>query len=422
MDTQLLHFIIVTLKLVIPFAIILTFIPLLVWLERKGSAFIQDRPGPNRAAIMGIRLCGLIHPFADAMKLMFKEDIIPSQVHKFFYVLAPFIALSVASVTFLVIPFAAPMPFGGGVLSFQAANINAGVLYILAMTSMGVFGIMLAGWASNNKFARLGGLRSSAQMISYELSMGLAVISVIMWAGSLALNDIVSLQGANILRWNFIYDPLACLIFITAAFAETNRTPFDLPEGESELVAGYHTEYSSMKFSMFFMAEYANMVIASALIVTLFFGGWQIPFLDTNTFRTNADYYLYYFLVAAAVCCVILGTFLSIKFKKGRFGDKRDYEPLVFGVPAVVAGLAIFCLLVVLGRFPLPLEAANWIVAVCQIFTFLFKVLLMCWVFIWVRWTVPRIRYDQLMDLGWKFMLPLAMLNIVITAVRMLWQ
>ncbi len=410
---------IVLLKILIPFAIIFSFVPLLVWLERKGSAYIQDRRGPNRAAVLGVRLGGLVHPIADVVKLIFKEDIIPSQANKFYYTIAPFIALFVACVTFMVIPFAEPAEFTGNFFHFQAANLNVGVLYILAITSLGVYGIMLAGWSSNNKYALLGGLRSSAQMISYELSMGLAIISIVMWTGSLSLNDMVLTQTANVWRWHCFFDPIACIIFIISAFAETNRTPFDLPEGESELVAGYHVEYSSLKFSMFFMAEYVNMVIASALIVTLFFGGWQVPFISTEFMRSNASQVLFALLSGTALIAIIVGIYLSLKFKKGHYGDKRDYEVLVWGLPALFVGVALIIAIIFFGKIPLPQSAGLWITALIQAGIFLAKTLFMCWVFIWIRWTVPRIRYDQLMNLGWKVLLPLAMVNIVITALRM---
>lgn len=408
------------LKILVPLTVILTLVPVLVWLERKGSAYIQDRPGPNRAAILGVRIGGLLHPIADVVKLFLKEDIIPNHVNRFYYCLAPVVALTVALITFLVIPFAHPIPFQGGTLSFQAANINAGVLYILAITSLGVYGIMMAGWSSNNKFALLGGLRSSSQMISYELSMGIAIISIIMMTGSLSMNEIVLTQTANVFRWNFFFDPLACVIFIIAAFAETNRTPFDLPEGESELVAGYHVEYSSMKFAMFFMAEYINMIIASAFIVILFFGGWQIPFVTTELLRENASDVLYFGLLGLGVVLIVIGLLLSIKFKKGKYGDKRDYEVLVFGIPALLIGMTLVIGIFVFGKTPLSPDIKLWLAAVIQMVAFLVKILMMCWFFIWIRWTLPRFRYDQLMHLGWKYLLPLAMANLVKTAFIML--
>lgn len=411
---------ILILKLVVPFLLIFNLLPLLIWLERKGSAFIQDRPGPNRAAIMGVRVGGLIHTIADVLKLLFKEDIIPNHVNKFFYVLAPFTALTVACVTFMVIPFADAIPTRDGFFLFQAANIDAGILYILAITSLGVYGVMLAGWSSNNKYALLGGLRSSAQMISYELCMGLAIVTVVMWVGSLSLAKVAETQTHLPWNWFFLREPVACLVFIVSAFAETNRAPFDLPESESELVAGYHTEYSAMKFAMFFMAEYANMIIASALIATLFFGGWQVPFVSTAMLRASAESSLFFGAIGFGLISIAAGSWLSLKFRKGKYNDKRDYEVLIFGVPAIAVGLALILATVLFGKLPLSATETHVFAAVIQILTFIGKILMFCWMFIWVRWTLPRIRYDHLMNLGWKFMLPVAMANIVVSAVRMM--
>lgn len=409
--------IVILLKLLIPFLVIFQIIPLLVWVERKGSAYIQDRPGPNRARIKGVRLGGLIHSLADVVKMMFKEDITPSSVNKPFYFAAPAVALFVACVTFVVIPFAAPI----GDFHFQAARIDAGILYVLAMTSLGVYGIMLAGWASNNKYALLGGLRSSAQMISYELSMGLAVMAVVMITGSLGIDRMIDSQSANVLQWNFVRQPLAAILFIIAAFAETNRAPFDLPESESELVAGYHVEYSSLKFAMFFMAEYANMIVASAMIVALFFGGWQVPFLSTEDLRLHAQPLLLGTLWVFSVISLIIGGVLVSRFRSKKYGDARDYEVLVFGVPGIFASIAAAVLALTLRHEVLSSQVQEIIAAVIQILTFLFKILFMCWIFVWVRWTLPRFRYDQLMRIGWKGMLPLAVLNVLLTAALMLW-
>jgi NADH-quinone oxidoreductase subunit H len=410
----------IILKVLVPFLLIFQLLPLLIWLERKGSAYIQDRPGPNRAQIGGVRLGGLVHSIADVLKLLFKEDIIPDHVNRIFYLAAPVIALFVASVTFVVIPFAASIPINTGFFTFQTADINAGILYTLAMTSLGVYGIMLAGWSSNNKFALLGGLRSSAQMISYELSMGIAVLTVVMVTGSLSLNDIAADQSANVLHWNAVRLFPACLVFVVAAFAETNRAPFDLPEGESELVAGYHIEYSSMKFAMFFMAEYVNMIIASAMIVTLFFGGWQIPFASTDLLRANADHILYDSLIGFGALSILLGLLLVSKFKKGYYGDKRDFEVLVLGVPAIGVGLLLLAGVLIHGPFLFTEEVRNIWAALFQIGVFIGKILLFCWVFIWVRWTLPRFRYDQLMTLGWKYMLPTSLVTVFVAAFVML--
>jgi NADH-quinone oxidoreductase subunit H len=274
-----------------------------------------------------------------------KEDIVPLQANKGIHMLAPIVSITVAMATFAVIPFGDRITIFGHEVKLMIADVNIGVLYILAMTSMGVYGVTLSGWSSNNKYSLLGGLRSSAQMISYELSMGLSVVGVIMVAGTLRLDRIVELQDG--LFWNFWRVPIGFITFLVASFAETNRLPFDLPEAEPELVGGYHTEYSGMKFGTFFLAEYANMITSSALIVTLFFGGWQVPYLSQ-------------------------------------------------------VGLA-------------PLA-----VSLIQVAAFVFKVGCMLVFYMWIRWTIPRFRYDQLMNLGWKVMLPLSLLNIAVTGAWLL--
>ncbi len=410
---------ILLLKLLLPFFVILQLLPLLIWLERKGSAYIQDRTGPNRAQIMGVRLGGLVHSLADVVKLLFKEDIIPTAVNRPFYIAAPIVALFVASVTFLVVPFADTLQINSVPFVMMAADLNVGILYILAISSLGVYGVMLAGWSSNNKYALLGGIRSSAQMISYELSMGLAILSIILMSGSLHLGQIVTDQTAAVWHWNFLLQPLACLIFVVASFAETNRSPFDLPEGESELVAGFHVEYSSMKFAMFFMAEYIHMIIASALIVTLFFGGWQVPFASTQLLREYATPILRVLALGFSGFSLLVGLFLLSRFRRS-FKDKRDFEVLVLGVPAILAGAGLLVWVLMHGTPMLNDTFSQVLAAALQTITFITKILCMCWVFIWVRWTLPRFRYDQLMSLGWKCMLPLAMLNLLITAIVML--
>lgn len=405
------------LKILVPFAVIMGMVTFLIWVERKTCAYIQDRPGPNRAAIRGIRIGGLLHPLTDAIKLLTKEELTPAHVSKPFFIMAPAVAVFVALVTFLVVPFAAPI----GDFNFQGADLNIGILYVLAISSLAVYGVMLAGWSSNNKYALLGGVRSSAQMISYELSLGLSLLSILIMSGTFELGGMVALQTQQVWRWNFVVQPLACLVFVVSAFAETNRAPFDLPEGESELVAGYHVEYSSMKFAMFFMAEYAHMIMASALIVTLFFGGWQVPFVSTEVLRGHAAPIVRGIVAGFAGLAILLGLFLVSKFRKGKYGDKRDYEVLILGVPAIVAGVMFGIGLVLVGPFTFSQELSEWVAAGVQIANFLGKVLFMCFVFVWVRWTLPRFRYDQLMHLGWKYMLPLAMANMFVTAVVMLW-
>jgi NADH-quinone oxidoreductase subunit H len=328
-------------KIALVLFINLTTVAYLVYTERRVSAFIQNRVGPNRVGPMG-----LLQPVADIVKLFFKEDIVPTAANKFVHSLAPLISLIVALSTFAVIPFGNTIHLFGHDYKLMIADVNVGLLYLLALSSLGVYGITLSGWSSNNKYSLLGGLRSSAQMISYELSLGLSIIGVLMISGSLQLDKIVVHQGNYLFgflpKWNIILQPLGFITFVVAYFAETNRLPFDLPEAEPELVGGYHTEYSGMKFGLFFLAEYANMITASAVITTLYLGGWQFPFIES-------------------------------------FG----FSPLA--------------------------------VSLLQVAAFGVKVALVLLFFIIVRWTIPRFRYDQLMNIGWKVMLPLAILNIIIT-------
>jgi NADH-quinone oxidoreductase subunit H len=317
-------------------ALVMGAVTYMTWVERRVAGIIQDRLGPNR-----VGFAGLLQPIADGIKFLFKEDVVPPHVYKPFYILAPMLIFIPALLGSAVIPFGDSIHLFGRDIALRVTDLNVGILFIFAMSAMGVYGIALAGWASNNKYSLMGGLRSSAQLISYELAMGLSVVGVLMTTGSLRLSEVVEAQSG--FHWNFYLQPLGFFIFMVAAFAETNRAPFDLPECESELVAGYHTEYSSMKFAMFMMAEYTNMITASALMVTLYFGGWQVPGLGS------------------------------------------------FGLPALAVSLI-------------------------QIGAFLLKTSFFLFVFVWVRWTLPRFRFDQLMDLGWKALFPLALLQIFITA------
>jgi NADH-quinone oxidoreductase subunit H len=399
----------------------LTMVPILVWLERKGSAIIQDRIGPNRASIGFMRLGGLVHLVADAIKLFFKEDVTPKSSNRFYFHLAPFIAGTVCLMTFAVIPFADTLKIGDKIIPMQVLNIDAGLLWFFAIVSLSVYAIVLAGWSSNSKFPLLGGIRSSAQMLSYEIPMGLSVIGILMIYGTVHLNDIVQQQGTLLWgflpKWGFFLQPVAALIFIICAFAETNRNPFDLAEGESELVGGFHTEYSSMKFGLFFLSEYVAMVVSSALIVTLFFGGWQVPFLTTQTLVDHSK-------VLMQISCVVLGLFsfficyhlyeYYLSHKK-RWNDSRDYEGLIFSILALIAGIMLIGALILVSYTVFPVWVGPVFAFMAQLGIFLFKVFFMCWVFVWVRWTLPRFRYDQLMDLGWKSLLPLALVNIFVT-------
>ena len=329
-------------KLIVFFSVYLVTVAMLTLAERKVSAWIQDRHGPNRTGPGG-----LLQPAADGLKNLMKEELAPSAGHGVLFTLAPAIAFCTALVSWAVIPFAAPLPTPWGLVPMALAELPVGFLFTLAISSLGVYGLTLAGWASNNKYSLLGGLRSSAQMVSYEIAMGMSIIPVLLLTGNVALDSIIRQQAAG--GWNVLNLTVAFFVFVNAAFAETNRLPFDLPEAESELVAGYHTEYSSMRFSMFFIAEYANMLTASGLMATLFLGGWDIPFT--------------------------------------RWDDTGD--------PSVLKTVAT------LGSFLLKTGA------------FLFF-------YMWIRWTLPRFRYDQLMSLGWKVLLPLMLGYIVLVAAVLL--
>jgi NADH-quinone oxidoreductase subunit H len=315
------------------------------------------------------------------------------------------------------------------VIPLQVANINAGVLYVLAVTSLGVYGIMLAGWSSNNKYSLLGGLRSSSQMISYELAMGLSIVVMFLVFGTVRLEEMVQAQAGPIWNWGVfsgfgLVGGLAFLLFWTAVFAETNRMPFDLPEGEAELVAGYHTEYSSLRFALFFMAEYANMVVASAVTATLFFGGYEIPFLTGDAIRLHTDTIL---LVLGAGGALVLPLFAILAWKRRNrpfyqalpADDIRHREPrfwvAVWSLAALAhLGLVGLGLSGVVGATDLGPELVAFVLHLTML---TIKVLFGCWIFIWVRWTLPRFRYDQLMNLGWKVMLPVAIVNVLLAGI-----
>ena len=330
-------------KIVVVFSVIMVGVALLTLAERRICAWMQDRRGPNRVGPHG-----LLQPAADGLKNLVKEETLPAQADRLLFLLAPAMSFVPALLTFAVIPFATPLPTPWGDVDMVVANLPVGFLYILAFSSLGVYGIVLAGWSSNNKYSLLGGLRATAQMISYEIAMGLSTVAVLLIAGNVTLTDVVAKQSQSLLTWNVFPLGLAYFVFTVAAFAETNRLPFDLPEAEAELIAGYHTEYSAMKFSMFYIAEYSNMVTAAALMATLFFGGFDIPF----THWDNAP------------------------------------------------------------PWTLLKTAATLLVFSLKVSFFLF-------LYIWVRWTLPRFRYDQLMALGWKVMLPLALtyLTVIATAI-----
>lgn len=424
-------------KIGFAFALILQLLPVCIWLERKLCAYIQDRIGPNRAAILGLRLGGFLHNIGDVLKMLTKEDIRPSKVSPFLYLLGPFLVVVPPFLALAVIPWAddlhAPtigLPelgvacaygAGSGCLPLQIARLDVGVLYVFAVAGLSVFGIMLAGWASNNKYSLLGGLRSAAQLVSYEVALTLAAVGMMVVYGTVRVEEMIARQD-EIWRWGIVYQPLAFVIFLIAIFAESNRLPFDLPEGESELVAGYHTEYTGLKFAIFMMAEYSHMIVSSAIISAIFLGGWQIPGFSTLELRQESRGVLQVLAGGHGVLFLLLALATGRRFLGGprRFGDKRDYETAFW---TVVLGLGGVGALVFAATAPQPSAAGTmWIVAVAQLMTYVAKILAFLFFYMWVRWTLPRFRFDQVMRLGWKGLMPLALLNVLATGVVMLFM
>jgi NADH-quinone oxidoreductase subunit H len=326
------------------------------WIERKQSAVIQDRIGANRADIFGFRILGLFHPLADAVKMFTKEDIVPSGADRVLHTLAPFFSVFFALAAFAGIPFGDHVVWGERVIELQVAHIDVALLYIFAMLSLGVYGVILAGFASRNNYALLGGLRATAQMISYEIALGIAIVGVILVYGTIDLQEIVRGQGRYLFGWipfwGIVAQPVAFFVFMAAALAETKRVPFDMPEGESEII-GYFVEYSGMKFGMFFLADFLETILVACLTTTLFLGGWQVPYLLPDGFH----------------------------FPWG-------------------------------GTIAL----SSWTYALLGVLSFSIKVLVFCWLFMQIRWTLPRFRYDQLMRLGWLGLFPISVVNVFVTA------
>lgn len=404
----------------------LALIPLLVWMERKASAYIQDRTGPNRAAILGIRMGGIVHAIADVVKLVFKEDIVPAQARRFWYTIAPMVAMTFALLTFSALPLADVLKVGGREISLQALRLDPGLLWMLAIGSFGVFGIVFAGWGANSSYPLLGGIRSSAQMISYELSLGLSVVGILMIFGTVDLNEIARAQGKLLFgflpMWGVLVQPVAAVIFMAASLAEANRNPFDLMEADSEIV-GFHLEYSSLRFALFMMAEYVHITVASGLTVTLFFGGWQIPWLTTEKLTGSAGTpaLAVPVLLAGLGLVALLSLLLLVPARRWHrtlqrlYVDARRHEANFWTVVLLGQLIGASALGAYLLLNPPGADGLAAITAVLQFVTFMAKVTFFGFAFIWVRWTLPRFRYDQLMGLGWKGLLPIALANVVVT-------
>jgi NADH-quinone oxidoreductase subunit H len=339
---------------------VLNLAAILTWMERKQSAVIQDRIGANRASILGFRAFGLFQVLADSVKMFAKEDFIPPLGNRFLHTLAPFISAFFALVGFAAIPFGNVILLFGREINLQIIDLNVGILYVFAVMSLGIYGVVLAGWASNNNYALLGGMRGSSQMFSYEITIGASILGILMIFETMSLQTIVRAQGELIYgifpKWGVVVQPLGCLLFLVAGIAETKRVPFDLPEGESEII-GYFVEYSSMKFGLFMLTDFVETVLIAALVTTLFFGGWQVPYLKEGGFHLP-------------------------------------------------------------GGLEIPLRAN--LVSVLQVVSYCMKVFFFCWFLLLIRWSLPRFRYDQLMRLGWKMIFPLSILNLLVTSVVIL--
>ena len=350
---------IAVIKGLVAILMLLSLAGVLGWVERKGSALIQDRVGANRASIFGVAAAGLVNTLlADPLKFLTKEDILPVRADRLLHTLAPCVSLFPVVVAFAAIPIGDVVHIGGRAITLQAVPLNVGMLFVLAMLSLGVYGVVLGGWGSNDRFSLLGGIRGSAQMISYEIGLGLSVVAMVMTFGTLDLQQMVRVQGHLIggwlPAWGILYQPLAFLIFLCCGIAESKRVPFDLPEGESELISGYFTEYSGIKYLMFFMTDFAEIAVIAGLLTTMFFGGWQVPYLLSDGFH----------------------------FPWGA-----------------------------------TLHLPQLLVTLLQVASFMVKVLFFCWVQVLLRWTLPRLRYDQLMRFGWKGLLPLSLANMLATAI-----
>ena len=403
----------------------LLMIPVLVWLERRVCGLIQDRLGPNRTNILGFRLGGVVQSFADVIKLVVKEEYYPRHLAKnrTLFILAPMITFASALLAFMVIPFADDLVIGAERMRIQALPVETGILWYLAIGSVGVIGMVLGGWLSHNKYSLLGSLRGANQMISYELALGLGVVSMILTYNTLDFNAMVAWQSGTVLgilpAWGVLVQPLAALVVIVALFVETNRAPFSVAEGESEIVAGFMTEYTAMKFAMYFMGEYVAMNAASAVIVTMFFGGYQLPWLSTTALTEH------FAPVAWAIVLLLpVGVAFFIRWMRKNNTVRptvstdggRRFETRVLTVALVVMTLLIDGILIYVATLPPESPGTRIAVVLLQIAVFVAKLMAFNIFFIIIRWTLPRFRYDQVQWLGWRYLLPLALVNIFITA------
>jgi len=401
-------------------------IPVLVWLERRVAGLIQDRLGPNRTNVFGFRLGGVVQSFADVVKLLLKEEYYPSHIKtgKWLFMLAPIITFSMALLAFMAIPFADTMVIDGESLRVGALPIDFGVLWYLAISAIGVLGVIFGGWLSHNKYSLLGAARAGSMVISYELPLGLSIIAFIITYDTVDFNAMVQFQSGTFFgflpSWGILVQPLASIILIVALFAETNRNPFTVAEGESEIVAGFMTEYTAMKFAMYFMGEYVAMNTASAVIITMIFGGYGIPWVSTEMLLENFSI----FAISIMFVIPIIVTILIKWMRKNNCvrptvstDGGRDFETKVLTIVMIGMTFLVEAILIYLAFLTDNALANNIAITLFQIVVFVVKLMMFNIFFIIIRWTVPRFRYDQVQKLGWYYLLPLALLNIFITAI-----
>ncbi len=401
-------------------------IPVLVWLERRIASLIQDRLGPNRTNIFGFRLGGVVQSFADVVKLLLKEEYYPSHIKmgRWLFMLAPVITFSAALLAFMVIPFADTLNIGDEALRIQALPVDFGVLWYLAIGAVGVLGVVYGGWLSHNKYALLGAARAGSMVVSYELPLGLSVLALVVTYNTVDFNAMVQWQSGTFFAflpaWGILVQPLGGIILIIALFAETNRNPFTVAEGESEIVAGYMTEHTAMKFAMYFMGEYVAMNSASAVIITMLFGGYQLPWVSTEMLLTHFSSFALAVMVMLPVLVGIIIRWMrknnTVRATVSTDGG-RGFETKVLSSALIIMTLFIEGIFIYLGFFTENILANTLAVALFQIMVFVVKLMLFNIFFIIIRWTVPRFRYDQVQRLGWYYLLPLALLNLLVTAI-----
>lgn len=401
-------------------------IPVLVWLERRIAGLVQDRLGPNRTNVFGFRLGGVVQSFADVVKLLLKEEYYPSHIKngKWLFMFAPIITFAAALLAFMAIPFADTLLIDGESLRVQPLPIDFGVFWYMAISAIGVLGVIFGGWLSHNKYSLLGAARAGSMVISYELPLGLSILAFIIAYDTIDFNAMVQWQSQTLFgflpAWGIVVQPLAAIILIVALFAETNRNPFTVAEGESEIVAGFMTEYTAMKFAMYFMGEYVAMNTASAVIITMVFGGYQVPWVSTEMLQANFSTFAIGIMIVMPIIVFILIRWMrknNTVRPSVSTDDGRNFETKVLTIVMIAMTLFVEAILIYLAFFTDNTLANSLAITLFQIATFVVKLMIFNMFFILIRWTVPRFRYDQVQKLGWYYLLPLSLVNIIVTAI-----